>query len=135
VPRGPIGRPDRRSGRDLLALFGWFDSDGDNRLSRAEFLELSRFVEERRPRRPDGPPGGPRLGRLDRGDSSLQGVGRFRGFSDRSRRLDGPPRGDRPDRRNRDARPSNRESPPRPPRPDRPPGPGTSRETPATDAI
>jgi hypothetical protein len=121
--------------RDLAPLFGWFDADGDNMLSRREFAELSQFVERRRPGRPDGGPDGPRFGRRDRGDASPRAGGGFRGFSDRGRRFEGPPRGDRPDRGDRDAGPSNRERPSRPPRPDAPPDPPRPSEAASSDAI
>ena len=62
-PRGPLGPFGGSPERNIQALFGWFDADGDNLLSRREFAELSQFVERRRPGRPDGPPGPNRVGR------------------------------------------------------------------------
>jgi hypothetical protein len=121
-PRGPLGPVGGSPERSLQALFGWFDADGDNLLSRREFAELSQFVERRRL----GPPGGPRvelrLGRRgpvgppsgDRDDVDRR---------DRGRRPDDSPRGEGLGRRERNERRSDGESSPRPPRPDNPPGP------------
>jgi hypothetical protein len=115
-PLGPLGGPPDRS---IQALFAWFDTDGDNMLSRREFAELSRFVEERRPGRPA--PGGPaRIGRRgpaalpSRGDEIRPPVRRERlerALRDETRRRDGRDerRPERPDA----PRP---EDPPRPPR-------------------
>jgi hypothetical protein len=138
-PRAPIGRVGGPPDRILQPLFGWFDADGDNQLSRGEFAELAQFVERRRPGRAEGPAGGPRVGRRDRVGSAPAfgggfrgfGGGGFRGFPDRPRRLEGPPRGDRPDR---DDRPVERERPARPPRPDGPPDPPSGQQQPP-DAI
>jgi hypothetical protein len=134
-PPGPIGPMGQLPERNLAPLFGWFDVDGDNLLSRREFAELSQFVERRRPGRPDGPRDGPRFSGRGRIDAFPRPGSGFRDFSDRSRRFEGPPRGDRPDRSDRDARPTDRERPPQPPRPDDPPEPPSQREAGASDAI
>jgi len=121
-PRGPLGGPP---GRNLYGLFGWFDVDSDNMLSRREFAELTQFVERRRPRRPDSA-AGPRFGR--RGSNTPRPSGddfRRRGPS---RGFDRPaPDEGRPRREpQRDQRRLLREDPPRPPRPDRQPDPPSS---------
>jgi hypothetical protein len=109
--------------RTLGALFGWFDNDGDNMLSRREFAELSQFVDRRRP----GPPGGlagTRIGR--RGPDWPFGRGSDRVENQlRERRIEGRPRGDRPgpragdDRRARgdERRPGRLDTSPNRPRP------------------
>jgi hypothetical protein len=87
--------------RNLGTLFGWFDMDGDNMLSRREFAELSQFVDRRRPGPPGGP-AGPRIGRrgpdwpFDRNEMQM----RLR----ERRRIEGAPREGRPGPRERDER-------------------------------
>jgi EF hand len=65
--RGP-GGPPPGAGRDgpspLEGLFPWFDSNHDNQLSREEFGDLARFVQQRRlAGRPGGGPEGRGFGR------------------------------------------------------------------------
>jgi hypothetical protein len=118
-----LGGPPERS---IQALFAWFDTDGDNMLSRREFVELSRFVDERRPGRPDGPAGPDRVGR--RGPLPRPADGDRerleRALRDETRRRDdrAERRPDRPDR-------------PRRPGPDAPPGPPTPSEPNRPDPI
>jgi hypothetical protein len=124
----------------LQPLFGWFDADGDNRLSRREFAELSQFVERRRPGPTDGPADGSRVSRgMFRGAAGFgdgfQGFGGrgFRRFPDSARRFEQSPRSDRPDPgdRQRDQESSDGD---RPPRPDNPPAAPRPERSPS-DAI
>lgn len=124
-PRGPMGPGVGRRPRDLESLFGWFDMDGDDQLSRGEFAELAQFVERRGPRVAGGPPAGPRFGQpAVRGFRALDRSRPDAAPTDRIRRFEGPPGGDRPDRDYAGDRPRDRGRPPRPPRPDGPPEPG-----------
>ena len=124
APLSPVGGPP---GRNLYGLFGWFDTDGDNMLSRREFAELTQFVERRRPRRPDSA-AGQRIDRRGRENPPPRGSEEF-GRRGRSRGFDRPVPGDGGPRREpqRDQRRLLREDPPRPPgphrQPDSPPSP------------
>ena len=136
-PFGPMGGPPERN---LQALFGWFDRDGDNMLDRREFAELSQFVQQRRPGRRGGPDG-PRFGRRSDGPSR----GEFRDVIRRRLRDDGSPRLERPgpQREERRAREQRRDAddrrpprePPRPPRPDNPPEPPPAADENPSDPV
>jgi hypothetical protein len=116
--RGPLGPLSGPPERNIQALFGWFDNDGDNMLSRREFAELSQFVERRRPGRRAGPADPDRVGGRGLLGSPTPDSDEFRRRMERVERLrEGRRLDDRPERR------PNRERPPRPPRPDGPPGP------------
>jgi hypothetical protein len=132
-PRGPLGPFGGSPERNIQALFGWFDADGDNLLSRREFAELSQFVERRRPGRPDGPPGPDRVGR--RGPFALPADGdEIRPFI-RRERLEQRLRDETRRRDDRAERRPDRGEPPRPPRPADPPGPPSASERNRPDAI
>jgi hypothetical protein len=127
-PRGPLGPVGAPPERNIQALFGWFDTDGDNMLNRREFAELSQFVERRRPGRPDGPSGPDRVGR--RGPRALSDP---EGFV-RRERFERLLRDDVRRRDDRGGRRPDRPEPPRPPRPDGPPGPPAPERS-RSDAI
>ena len=142
-PRGPMGPMGGPPERNLQALFGWFDQDGDNMLNRREFAELSQFVQRRRPGPPGGPPPGARFGR--RGpDGPPAGDREELRRRSREGRLGGPPgaeRRDRDERRGREEqrargeRRRDRGDSPRAPRPDNPPEPPATPEVPSADPI
>jgi EF hand len=123
---GPVGPMRGPRERNLDALFGWFDMDGDNMLDRREFAELSEFVSRRRAGPPGGP-GGPRVGR--RGPDGPPGRGGDQlERRERQRRFGGPNRNDGPGpRAGRDERPP-RDEQPRPPRAENPPDPPATPE-------
>ena len=132
-PRGPLGPFGGSPERNIQALFGWFDADGDNLLSRREFAELSQFVERRRPGRSDGRPGPDRVGR--RGPFALPADGGESRLFVRREGLEQRLRDDARRRDDRTGRRPDRVDPPRPRRPDGPPGPPPASERNRPDAI
>jgi hypothetical protein len=107
-------------------------------LNRREFAELSQFVDRRRPGPPRGPDG-PRIGRRGPDWPFGRGGDRVEIELRQRRRIEGPPRGERPGPRERDdrrARGDERRRPDRPRTDNAPNRPGPQEARPnAAEAI